>query len=77
MTNVVLIFPSRPQQVRGNKHSLIIRNVTYLDLGNYTCQASNSLGKDRGSLSLSGLPTICYFDSVRINLAVVPEATRF
>lgn len=49
--------------VRGNKHSLIIRNVTYLDLGNYTCQASNSLGKDRGSLSLSGLPTICYFDS--------------
>uniref|UniRef100_A0A8D8IEM5 Limbic system-associated membrane protein n=3 Tax=Culex pipiens TaxID=7175 RepID=A0A8D8IEM5_CULPI len=51
------------QQVRGNKHSLIIRNVTYLDLGNYTCQASNSLGKDRGSLSLSGLPTICYFDS--------------
>ncbi|XP_058835300.1 protein amalgam-like [Topomyia yanbarensis] len=51
------------QQVRGNKHSLIIRNVTYLDLGNYTCQASNSLGKDRGALTLSGLPTICYFDS--------------
>ncbi|XP_055626967.1 lachesin-like [Toxorhynchites rutilus septentrionalis] len=51
------------QQVRGNKHSLIIRNVTYMDLGNYTCQASNAWGKDRGSLSLSGLPTICYFDS--------------
>nr|XP_029732048.1 igLON family member 5-like [Aedes albopictus] len=51
------------QQVRGNKHSLIIRNVTRSDLGNYTCQASNSLGKDRGTLNLSGLPTVCYFDS--------------
>uniref|UniRef100_A0A182IJW6 Ig-like domain-containing protein n=1 Tax=Anopheles atroparvus TaxID=41427 RepID=A0A182IJW6_ANOAO len=51
------------QQNRGNKHSLIIRNVTYSDLGNYTCQASNALGKDRGTLSLSGLPTLCYFDS--------------
>ncbi|XP_058122131.1 lachesin-like, partial [Anopheles coustani] len=51
------------QQNRGNKHSLIIRNVTYSDLGNYTCQASNALGKDRGKLSLSGLPTLCYFDS--------------
>ncbi|XP_052873378.1 uncharacterized protein LOC128278687 [Anopheles cruzii] len=48
---------------RGNKHSLIIRNVTYSDLGNYTCQASNALGKDRGSLVLSGSPTLCYFDS--------------
>uniref|UniRef100_A0A182JWE7 Ig-like domain-containing protein n=1 Tax=Anopheles christyi TaxID=43041 RepID=A0A182JWE7_9DIPT len=51
------------QQNRGNKYSLVIRNVTYSDIGNYTCQASNALGKDRGSLSLSGLPTLCYFDS--------------
>ncbi|XP_050090702.1 hemicentin-1-like [Anopheles aquasalis] len=51
------------QQNRGNKHSLIIRNVTYSDLGNYTCQASNALGKDRGTLVLSGSPTLCYFDS--------------
>lgn len=35
-----------------------------MDLGNYTCQASNNLGKDRGSLTLSGIPTVCYFDSV-------------
>lgn len=41
-----------------------MRNVTYMDLGNYTCQASNNLGKDRGSLTLSGIPTVCYFDSV-------------
>ncbi|XP_050067156.1 neural cell adhesion molecule 2-like isoform X2 [Anopheles maculipalpis] len=51
------------QQNRGNKYSLVIRNVTYSDIGNYTCQASNALGKDRGTLSLSGLPTLCYFDS--------------
>lgn len=51
-------------QNRGNRHSLVIRNVTYMDLGNYTCQASNNLGKDRGSLTLSGIPTVCYFDSV-------------
>ncbi|XP_053675179.1 lachesin-like [Anopheles nili] len=51
------------QQNRGNKYSLIIRNVSYSDIGNYTCQASNALGKDRGTLSLSGLPTLCYFDS--------------
>ncbi|EAA07116.5 AGAP010422-PA, partial [Anopheles gambiae str. PEST] len=51
------------QQNRGNKYSLVIRNVTYSDIGNYTCQASNALGKDRGTLSLSGLPTLCYFDA--------------
>ncbi|CRK87748.1 CLUMA_CG001542, isoform A [Clunio marinus] len=54
-------------QNRGNRHSLIIRNVTYMDLGNYTCQASNNLGKDRGSLTLSGIPTVCYFDSKAIS----------
>ncbi|XP_063695860.1 lachesin-like [Culicoides brevitarsis] len=51
------------QQNRGNKYSLIIRNVTHSDLGNYTCQASNSLGRDRGYLTLSGIPSICFFDS--------------
>lgn len=54
-------------QNRGNRHTLIIRNVTYSDLGNYTCQAANNLGKDRASLTLSGIPSICEFDSVSIN----------
>uniref|UniRef100_A0A8W7Q0E6 Ig-like domain-containing protein n=1 Tax=Anopheles coluzzii TaxID=1518534 RepID=A0A8W7Q0E6_ANOCL len=56
-------FMESLRQNRGNKYSLVIRNVTYSDIGNYTCQASNALGKDRGTLSLSGLPTLCYFDS--------------
>ncbi|XP_055312751.1 neural cell adhesion molecule 1-like [Sitodiplosis mosellana] len=51
------------QQSRGNRHTLTIRNVTYNDLGNYTCQASNNLGKDRASLTLSGIPSVCTFDS--------------
>lgn len=51
-------------QSRGNRHTLTIRNVTYNDLGNYTCQASNNLGKDRASLTLSGIPSVCTFDSV-------------
>ncbi|CAO1442941.1 unnamed protein product [Diamesa hyperborea] len=55
------------QQNRGNRYTLTIRNVTYSDLVNYTCQASNNLGKDRGALSLSGIPTICYFDSKAIS----------
>lgn len=53
-------------QIRGNRHTLTIRNVTYNDLGNYTCQASNTLGKDRASLTLSGIPSVCVFDSVSI-----------
>lgn len=53
-------------QSRGNRHTLTIRNVTYNDLGNYTCQASNTLGKDRASLTLSGIPSVCTFDSVSI-----------
>lgn len=56
-----------PFQSRGNRHTLIIRNVTLNDLGNYTCQASNQFGKDRATLTLTGIPTICEFiDSVSI-----------
>lgn len=53
-------------QSRGNRHTLIIRNVTLTDLGNYTCQASNTYGKDRALMTLNGIPSICEFiDTVR------------
>lgn len=48
-------------QSRGNRHTLIIRNVTFGDLGNYTCQAANTFGKGRATVTLSGIPTICEF----------------
>lgn len=55
-------------QSRGNRFTLNIRNVTLNDLGNYTCQASNQLGKDRATLTLSGIPSLCEFvDSVTIS----------
>lgn len=54
-TNIYAIF----HQSRGNRYALNIRNVTVADLGNYTCQASNQLGKDREALTVSGIPSIC------------------
>jgi Immunoglobulin I-set domain len=51
-------------QIRSIKYTLTIRNVTYADFGNYSCRASNNLGKDRHTLVLSGIPTVCFFDSV-------------
>ncbi|XP_062558913.1 MAM domain-containing glycosylphosphatidylinositol anchor protein 1-like [Armigeres subalbatus] len=63
MTEVDTSTKHHSQQAHGNKHSLIIRNVSRFDFGNYTCQASNLLGTDRGTLHLNGLPSICHFDS--------------
>lgn len=62
--NILFYGQSFFEQNRGNRHTLIIRNVTYSDLGNYTCQASNTWGKDRAPLALSGIPTVCTFESV-------------
>lgn len=51
------------QQVQKNRYNLIIRNVTFSDFGNYTCQAGNKFGKDRATLKLTGIPSTCIFDS--------------
>lgn len=48
----------RIMEVRGSRHTLIIRKVQSSDFGNYTCQADNQIGKAKQSLELSGEITI-------------------
>ncbi|KAJ8965609.1 hypothetical protein NQ314_004000, partial [Rhamnusium bicolor] len=40
----------------GNTHTLAIRNVQLSDFGNYSCVVSNSIGKDKRYIELSGKP---------------------
>ncbi|XP_018323702.1 protein amalgam-like [Agrilus planipennis] len=53
-------------QNRGNRYTLIIRNVTEADFGNYSCVASNTHGKARGHLTLTGVPGLAVFDSASL-----------
>lgn len=39
---------------RGTKHTLIIRKVEKEDFANYSCYASNTLGKAKAFVFLSG-----------------------
>ena len=41
-------------QTYGNKHVLQLKNVRETDFGNYSCMADNSLGRQRGSIEVSG-----------------------
>ncbi|XP_050292731.1 opioid-binding protein/cell adhesion molecule-like [Anthonomus grandis grandis] len=50
-------------QSRGNRHTLTIRNVSQVDMGNYSCVASNIHGKSRGHIFLSGTATTAVIDS--------------
>ncbi|XP_066250659.1 protein amalgam-like [Euwallacea similis] len=50
-------------QARGNRYTLTIRNVSLIDMGNYSCMASNQHGKSRGHIFLTGTATTAAFDS--------------
>ena len=39
---------------RGARHTLILRRVEKEDFANYSCYATNKLGKDRAYLMLRG-----------------------
>lgn len=48
---------------KGNRYTLVIRNVTSADFGNYSCVGSNIHGKARGHLYLTGAAGPATFDS--------------
>ena len=52
---------------RGAKHSLIIRSVMPTDFGNYSCVASNVLGKERRVVTLTGRPHPVVFQSPSVS----------
>ena len=47
----------------GNNFSLILRDVTSMDFGNYTCKASNSIGEAETKVALTGIPFGVAFNS--------------
>ncbi|XP_050438441.1 neurotrimin-like isoform X2 [Adelges cooleyi] len=46
----------RITEVRGSRHTLIVRKVQASDFGNYSCMADNIVGKTKATLELSGKP---------------------
>jgi hypothetical protein len=52
---------------RGARHTLLIRKISAVDLGNYTCTADNQLGKTRKTITLTGRPKIAIFRSAPIS----------
>lgn len=50
-------------QVRGNRYTLTIRNVTKADFGNYSCNANNAHGRARSDILVTGVPGLAVFES--------------
>ena len=46
---------NRHMEVYGNRHVLTLKQVKETDFGNYSCMADNSLGRERGSIEVSGI----------------------
>lgn len=44
----------RYMQQKGNRHTMLIRDVELSDFGNYSCSASNHLGKARAYIKVQG-----------------------
>ncbi|XP_023348637.1 limbic system-associated membrane protein [Eurytemora carolleeae] len=47
---------NRIMESNNNRHKLHVLRMGVADLGNYSCMAENSLGKERGFLQISGEP---------------------
>lgn len=51
----------RITEVRGSRHTLIVRKVQASDFGNYSCVADNVVGKSRAYVELSGINTTRFY----------------
>jgi len=56
--DTMLLDPSQNKKMEseGSKHTLVVNSLAITDFGNYSCVAENSIGRDRGSIHLSGRP---------------------
>ena len=63
----------RITEVRGSRHTMILRKVSGSDFGNYSCVADNALGRQGKFLELSGEFFILFFNciSTRNNYAPI------
>ena len=54
--DTMLLDPTNNHEMTtfGNRHVLTLKNVRDVDFGNYSCMADNSLGRERGSIEVSG-----------------------
>lgn len=58
---------SRYMESRGSRHTLIIRRMAREDFANYSCYASNTLGKGRAYVTLRGTnPIIIFCKKLRV-----------
>ena len=64
----MLLDPTNNRHMKtfGNKHVLLLKNVRETDFGNYSCMADNSLGRERGSIEVSGRPHAAKIVSPRL-----------
>jgi len=58
---------------RGSLHTLIILRVRREQFGQYSCVGSNSLGRARASVRLTGLPLAPVFQSSGVQLVATPS----
>lgn len=63
---------SRYMQQKGNRHTLLIRKVRLEDFGNYSCSASNMLGKSRAYIKVQGNISLLNNGQSEINLSFLP-----
>ena len=60
----VYLHQVNPPQHHPHKHELIIDSVSIEDFANYTCLATNNMGKSEGAVELRGQFLYYYTDTI-------------